>query len=50
VIFIEQENKSFDSILGESNHFQPFASWSAAWTLQNPTRIVVAWEHLRVFQ
>jgi phospholipase C len=26
VIFIEQENKSFDSILGESNHFQPFAS------------------------
>ena len=26
VIFIEQENKSFDSILGESNHLQPFAS------------------------
>jgi YVTN family beta-propeller protein len=26
VIFIEHENKSLDSILGESNHFQPFAS------------------------
>ena len=26
VIFIEHENKSFDSILGESAHFKPFAS------------------------
>jgi DNA-binding beta-propeller fold protein YncE len=26
VIFIEHENKSFDSILGESSHFKPFSS------------------------
>src|ERR1700737_2916760 len=28
VIFIEQENKSFDSVLGSSAHFGPFASTS----------------------